>query len=197
MNDRLREILKDLEAELAEAELTPHPEPGREAPQVASLVRYLAEEPLSEVFTAAVDELARASTWFDAPAGRAAASAARPRSARSLSVAEAFLAPSGAVRSAIEAFFGLNRDAADLLLDRPAAALLTYSPQVVAGAAGACGTPLGELFGAIADSSRLSGGFVYPYRPGVARTEPASRIEGGTSMDALVAWGNELLGVNL
>lgn len=193
MNDQLREILTDLEAELAEAERAPLPGPSLTAAQMASLLGYLAEEPLSDAFTAALDDLARASTWVDAPAGRAAASAARPRSARSLSVAEAFLEPSGAVRSAIEAFFGLNRDAADLLLDRPAAALLTYPPQMVANAAAACGTPLGELFGAIADSSRLSGAFVYPYRPGVARAEPASRIEGGTSMDALVAWGNALL----
>lgn len=193
MNDQLREILTDLEAELAEAELAPLRGPGLTATQMASLLGFLAEEPLSDAFTAALDELARASTWVNAPAGRAAASAVRPRSARSLSVSEAFLAPSGAVRSAVEAFFGLNRDAADLLLDRPAAALLTYPPQVVANAAAACGTPLGELFGAIADSSSLSGAFVYPYRPGVARAEPASRIEGGTSMDALVAWGYELL----
>jgi hypothetical protein len=193
MNDQLRKIVMDLEAELAEAELAPPDGPDLTATQMASLLRYLAEEPLSEAFAAALEELARALTWPEAPAGRAAASASRPRSAHSVSVAEAFLAPSGAVRSAIEAFFGLNRDAADLLLDRPAAALLTYPPQVVASAAAACGTPLGELFGAVADSSRLSGAFVYPYRPGVARAEPASRIEGGTSMDALVAWGNELL----
>ena len=177
---------------------TSHRLPGQDLTpsQMASLLRVLSEEPLSGAFRAALDELARASTWTDAPLGRAAASAARPRSAGSQSVGEAFLAPSGAVRSAIEAFFGLNRDAADLLLDRPAAALLMYPPHVVANAAAACGTPLGQLFGAVANSSRLSGGFVYPYRPGAVGSEPASRVESGTSMEELVAWGSKLLGQN-
>ena len=194
MNDPLDDILTDLEAEAAAADQAAPTGQDLTDSQTASLLEVLSEEPLSDAFTAALDELARRSSWADAPPGRAAVSATRPRSARSVSVAEAFRAPSGAVRSAIEAFFELNRDAADLLLDRPAAVLLTYSPDRVADAARACGTELGELFGAVADSSRLSGGFVYPYRPGGAGTEPASRIEGGTTMDELVAWGNELLG---
>lgn len=193
MNDELQEIRTDLEREASESSIAPRAGSDLTPKQLASLLEFLRDEEPSVALMAILDELARQSVVQGAPAGRAAVSAARPRSSDPVSVAEAFLAPSGRVRSAIESALGLNRDAADLLLDRPAAALVRYPPGAVAVAAAACETPLGELFGAVADSTRSSGGFVYPYRPGERKAEPAARIDVGDSMDELVAWGEELL----
>lgn len=59
MNDQLRDVLRDFEEELAEADAAPTPGPDLTAAQAASLFGFLAERPMSNIVIAAIDELAR------------------------------------------------------------------------------------------------------------------------------------------
>jgi hypothetical protein len=53
--------------------------------------------------------------------------------------------------------------------------------------------PRGEVFKAIADSCRMSGGYVYPYRPGPTPAAPAKRVDDDAdALGALISWGREL-----
>lgn len=58
MNDQLRDVLRDFEAEVAEADAAPTPGPDLTAAQAASLIGFLAEKPTSNIVMAAIDELA-------------------------------------------------------------------------------------------------------------------------------------------
>jgi hypothetical protein len=150
-------------------------------------------KPAGDAFTAALEALSQSAAWPDAPAGRAASSAASHRLALSRTVGETLSAPTSHARSALVGSLSLNPDAADRLLDLPAAALLKYPPSAVADVADRCGQSRGEIFKAIADSSRMSGGYVYPYRPGPPVAEPAKRVEDDAdALGVLIAWGREL-----
>lgn len=194
MNDPLSRLRADVDAELTETGDVAVAG-GVDLPEELEklLVDQYAAEPVSEAFVAALEALSRSAAWHEAPAGRAASSARAHPAARTRSVGEALNAATSQARSALERSLGLNRDAADLLLDRPAAVLLTYPADAVARAVDLCGRPRGEIFKAIADSSRMSGEYVYPYRPGPTTAEPAKRAaDDADPLAEVIAWGRDL-----
>jgi hypothetical protein len=194
MNDPISRLRADVDAEISESSDALVP---AEADLPEDLERLLANhyasEPTSQTFTAALEALSQSAAWPDAPAGRAAKSATFRPSARARTVGEALNVPISQARSALAGSLNINADAADLLLDLPAAALLKYPPAEVAAAADGCRRQRGEIFKAIADSSRMSGGYVYPYRPGPTPAEPVRRVDDDAdALGALISWGHEL-----
>ncbi len=194
MNDALSRLRADVDAEMSETGDALVPADADLSEDLEELlVDHYAAEPASDAFIAALEALSQSEAWHEAPAGRAASSARAHRSTRTRTVGEALNVTTSLARSALVRSLGLNRDAADLLLDRPAAALLKYPPDAVAGAVDLCGRPRGEIFKAIADSSRMSGGYVYAYRPGPESAEPAKRAaEDADPLAELIAWGRGL-----
>jgi hypothetical protein len=194
MNDPLSRLRADVDAEISESSDALVPADADLPEELERLLaNYYASEPTSQMFTAAVEALSQSAAWPDAPAGRAARSATFQPSARARTVGEALNVPISQARGALVGSLNINADAADLLLDLPAVALLKYPPAVVAAAADGCRRQRGEIFRAIADSSRMSGGYVYPYRPGPEITEPARRADGDNApLIDLIAWGRGL-----
>lgn len=156
------------------------------------LVAFFASEPASDTFAAGLLELAASEADVEVRPGRAAAQAAAPQRAVAVSVEDALGLPTGAARSALVRSLGLNADAADEFLERPAAALAQRGPAQVRHLATLVGRPAAELYLAIAESWRSTAGFAYPYRPGVAPEEPAAVPE-GAGLGPLIDWGVELL----
>lgn len=198
MDDTLRTLLDDVEAETVEAgdaeagdaEAPAGPEVAAAADRL--IQAHFAAEPPSATFLAALDRLGQVTAFNEAPAGRAAASASRARSVRGETVSGAIAATIAQARGALVRNLHIGADAADLLLDRPAAALMAYPAARIAAVADLCGRLRGELFRAVADSARSSGGFVYAYRPGPAPSEPATRAaEEPDQIAEIAAWGRE------
>lgn len=187
-------MLDDVDAEMVDSGDAEVPAGSEVAAAADWLIEaHFAAEPPSATFLAALDNLGEASAFNEAPAGRAAASASRPRAVRGATVSGAVAATIAQARGALVRNLGISADAADLLLDRPAAALMAYPAARIAAVADACGRLRGELFRAVADSARMSGGFVYAYRPGPAPSEPATRAaEEPDQIAELVAWGRDL-----
>lgn len=198
MNDPLSRLRADLDAGFPDGGDWPESDKAAASDDLDEfLLTFYRSQPASETYLAVLDALAEAEAAADAHPGRAAASAQSlrgKRGARSSSVEQALRCPAYLARAALAAALRITSDAADLLLNRPAAVLLTYSPDAVAAAGDACGRGRGELFRAIADSSRVTGDFVYPYRPGVAAVEPARRaVDQSDALGELVAWGRAFL----
>ncbi len=193
MNDALAELRRSAAVELDRLDGS---ETGRvedDAEPVDELVAAaMLDNPRSDTWLAVIEELALTGPTVDRPAGAAATLATTTWSAAPVSVEQALRVPRRDARMGLRSAFALNVDAADELLERPAAALTQRPPQAVRALARIVGRPVGELFADIAASARASSGFVYAYRPGESATDPAaSPIE--NSMDALVDWGHELL----
>lgn len=153
------------------------------------LTAYFRGASASNAFAAALDAIAAGSAWPDAPSGKAAAIARAARPGTPATVSGALGVPLTRGREAIVRSLALGPDAADSLLDRPAAALLRYEPDAVRRLSEFCGRSPGGLFAAIAASSRASGDFVYAYRPAAAADTPARRLEEPMAGDALLEWG--------
>jgi hypothetical protein len=194
MNDHLSRLRADADAEISESSDALVPADADLPEDLERLLaNHYASEPTSQMFTAALEALSQSAAWPDAPTGRAAKSATFRPSARARTVGEALNVPISQARSTLAGSLNINPDAADLLLDLPAAALLRYPPGAIAAAADGCRRPRGEVFKAIADSCRMSGGYVYPYRPGPTPAAPAKRVDDDAdALGALISWGREL-----
>jgi hypothetical protein len=190
MTDDLARLRAEALEELAELQGTSEPaSDDREADDLL----LIAHQPESAAFIAALEFLAQNSRWADAPSGRAAATAKSLGPATPTTVLGGLAAPAAKVRAAIERGLYLGRDAAELLLDRPAAALMTYDPVSVRQVAKLVDRNPGELFAAVAASARSSGQYVYAYRPGGAADGPAQRPSETLSSDPLLTWGLRLM----
>ena len=160
------------------------------------LVSFFSESPETAGFTAALEALAGDTSWRGAPAGGAAATAQGVAADRTPSdVLDALGVPRRRARDAIAQSLDLNPDAADLLLDRPVAVLLTFDPHRVRRLADICDSVPGQIFAQIVSSSRGSSGYVYAYRPGVPPTEPAKRVGDPSSALPLLDWGYRFFGL--
>lgn len=190
MNEPIRHLRS---AARAEAQLV-IPDEANDPRAEELLDAYFAEVPESNTFLAALDVLGEITAWPDAPAGSAAASASALAPVRTPSdVASVLGIPRRQAREAIESSLVLTRDAADVLLDRPAAVLLRYDPSAVRGLTELCGRPPGQLFARIASSTRASGGYVFPYRPGDQSTAPVKRLDEAPA--SLLDWGYTFFGL--
>jgi hypothetical protein len=186
MNDWLREIRAAAEADAGVHEI------ASADPQIDELLsEFFSRVPESEGFGVVLDTLAEMSTWQVAPAGKAAESARAVAAARSASdVVTVLGVPRRRARQAMEESLGLTRDAADLLLDRPAVVLLTFEPTRVRRLADVCERVPGQLFAEIVSSSRSSAGHVYAYRPGVEQgAAPARRVGEPSDAAGILEWG--------
>lgn len=153
---------------------------------------FFASEPLSDAWVAVIEDLALTGPVVDRPPGAAAKAAKAPRSARSVTVESALHLSAREARQHLQVAFALSADAAEELLERPAAALSQRQPQEVRNLAGLANRPVAELFADIASSWRASGGYVYAYRPGETPDEPAVSA-GADQMTTLIDWGEALL----
>ncbi len=194
MDDWLRSVRASARADVAELD---------DGDEVASpkvddvLAGFFSGVPVSTEFEFALDALAGAMSWSTAPAGAAAASARKPPAAGPLpsDVVSALGVPGRQAREAVEQVLGLSRDAADVLLDRPAAVLLTFDPSRVRRLGDHCQRAPGELLAAIASSSRSSGGYVYAYRPGPVSETAARRPDEPSAAGSPVEWGYAFFGL--
>jgi hypothetical protein len=193
MDDWLRSMRAAAQAEQAELE---DDDGGTDRQVDYVLAGFFASVPESEGFEIAIDVLAEDTSWSNAPAGAAAASARKVAAGPSPSdVVTALGVPGRQARGAVERALDLSRDAADLLLDRPAAVLLTFDPSRVRRLADLCQRAPGELFALIASSSRSSGGYVYAYRPGTTSDAAARRAAEPSGAGSLVEWGYAFFGL--
>jgi hypothetical protein len=156
------------------------------------LETFFASEPPSETWLAVLEDLALRGPVVDQSRGAAAKTAKGPRSARSVTVEGALHVPAGEARQHLQTAFAMSADAADELLERPAAALAQRQPQEVRNLAGLVKRPVAELFADIASSWRASGGYVYAYRPGETPDEPAVSAA-DNQIASLIDWGEALL----
>jgi hypothetical protein len=188
MNDQIARLRHDAELEETENADTVT---GEVALDDAILAEFYATH--SGVwFDPALEVLGERGQRNEAPDAGAQVDAATRR-ARQRSVLEALSAPSSVVRSALTAILRISVDAAELLLERPASALLSYEAPRVAALAQACGKARGEVFLAVADSVRAADPYVYAYRPGPTVGAPARLApDSSTSGADLLAWGREL-----
>jgi hypothetical protein len=160
------------------------------------LYAFFSRVPESEGFGIALDALAEETSWHNAPAGTAAATARELAAGRlPRDVVTALGVPRRQAREAVEQALDLAHDAADLLLDRPAAVLLTFQPSRVRRLADICERIPGELFAQIASSSRASDGHVYAYRPGTIPDTPVRRAAEPSGATRLVEWGCRFFGL--
>ena len=156
------------------------------------IVAFFRTEPRSDTFEVSLLELTGRDEDLDIHPGRAAAWAAKTQPARSITVEQALHFPSNAARAALFRALGLNQDAADSYLERPAAVLAQRSPDQIRHLAALVRRPVAELYRDITESWRSSAGFAYAYRPGEAVTEPAEVLE-GAGLGPLIDWGADLL----
>lgn len=151
--------------------------------------------PDSEQFGIALEALAEQTSWHDAPAGTAAARARELAAGPSpMDVLTALGVPRSQAREAVERALDVSREAADLLLERPVAVLLTHDPSRARLLADICERTPGELFATIASSARASGGYVYAYRPGTSPDTAARRPGEPSDTASLVEWGYRFFG---
>ncbi len=112
---------------------------------------------------------------------------------RAQTVQDAFSTAANLARSALTTGLGITGDAAELLLERPASALMSYPPQKIAFSAAACGRTRGQVFAVVAESLRAGAPYVFAYRRGANPSEPAKRAaEAVPEEEQLLAWGREL-----
>lgn len=152
---------------------------------------FFETEPPSETWLVVVEDLALNEPALDRGPGAAAKTAATPRPARPVTVEDALKVPGREARRHLQAAFGLGVDAAEELLERPAAALARRQPEDVRALAGFVGRPLGELFADIASSWRAGAGYVYAFRPGEVPDEPAVSAA-SNEIALLIDWGEAL-----
>jgi hypothetical protein len=153
---------------------------------------FFAAQPPSETWLVVVEDLALREPAVDGPPGAAAKTAAAPRLARPVTVEGALEVPEREARQHLQAAFGLGIDAAEELLERPAAALAQRQPRDVRNLAELASRPVGELFADIASSWRASSGYVYAYRPGEVPDKPAVSAA-SNEIATLIDWGEALL----
>jgi hypothetical protein len=156
------------------------------------LETFITTEPASETWMDVLEDLALREPIFGRPPAAAARAARASRSPRPVTVEEALHAPAPQARQYLQTALALSADAADALLELPAAALAQRQPQQVRSLAGLANRPLGPLFADIGSSWRASGGYVYAYRPGGTPDEPAIRAT-EHAIGALLEWGRALL----
>lgn len=163
---------------------------ARDAPEVDELLaQFFAATPESNTYLEALDSLAQETAWMNVPAGRAASAVGGKSAGTPSDVASALGVPRRQAMHAVELRLGLGADAADLLLDRPAASLVTFEAARVRALAVECQVMPGQLFADIAASMRSSRGYVYAYRPGSAPTTPAKRVTEPSGAPTLLEWG--------
>ena len=193
MNDPFGALRTAAAEEARRAETADTNAPDQDLDRLDQLIRtFFASEPASEAWSAVLEGLALRGPIVDQLPGAAAKTARTPRSARSVTVEGALHASTSEARRHLQAAFALSADAAEELLERPAAALAQRKPEDVRNLAGLAKRPVAELFAEIASSWRASGGYVYAYRPGEAPDEPAVSAA-GTQIATLIDWGEELL----
>jgi hypothetical protein len=179
--------------EAGRAETTDTHAPDQDLDRLDQLIEaYFASEPASDAWSAVLEDLALRRPVVNPLPGPAAKTARTPRSARSITVEGALHTSAREARRHLQAAFELGADAAEELLERPAAALAQRKPEDVRNLAGLAKQPVAELFAEIASSWRASGGYVYAYRPGEAPDEPAVSAA-GTQIATLIDWGEALL----
>ena len=190
MNERLR----DLRAAAA-AELLGDDTDRADSPKVDELLeRFFAETPASDFFEDVADALAQTAAWPDAPPGRSASRIPRWPEKPTRDVLTALGGARRQARGAVSHSLELGDAAADLLLDRPAAVLLTFDPEMVRELAQRCHTAPGPLFADIAVSEQGSRGYVYAYRPGDALSVPARRAI-QSNRPSILEWGRRFFGL--
>ncbi len=193
MNEMVAALRRAAQDELPSLETSPAAEPiTAEEPLDEALAAFFLAQPPTAFWLAVIEEVANFGAVDDSPAGPAAATAQRPPAARPITVEEAIALPLREARAHLQAAFGIGADAAEELLERPAAALARRTPAEVRGLAQLAGRPAGHLFADIASSWRSSSGHVYAYRPGVEADTPAES-DAHRDVADLVAWGEQLL----
>lgn len=193
MNDPLGALRIAAAEEAGRAEAADTPTPDQDLDRLDQLMEtFFASEPASEAWSAVLEDLAVRGPVVDQLPGAAAKTAKSPRAARSVTVEGALRAPARDARRHLQAAFALGADAAEELLERPAAALAQRKPDDVRNLAKLAKRPVAELFAEIASSWRASGGYVYAYRPGETPDEPAVSV-GGNQIATLIDWGEALL----
>ena len=193
MNDPFGALRTAAAEEAGRAEAADTHAPDQDWDRLDQLMEtFFASEPASEAWSAVLEDLALRGPVVDQLPGAAAKTARTPRSARSVTVEAALHAPAWEARRHLEAAFALGADAAEELLERPAAALAQRKPEEVRNLAGLAKRPVAELFADIASSWRASGEYVYAYRPGETPDEPAVRAA-GNEIATLIDWGEALL----
>jgi hypothetical protein len=194
MNEMIAALRRAAQDELPSLEASPAAAPITALePFEEALAAFFSTQPPTAFWLAVIEEVATFGTIEDSPAGLAAATAKRPPPARPITVEEAIALPLREARAHLQVALRIGTDAAEELLERPAAALARRTPAEVRDLAGLARRPAGQLFADIASSWRSSSGHVYAYRPGVEDVAPA---ESGArpELPDLVAWGEQLLG---
>lgn len=193
MNDMVAALRRAAEDELPSLEALPAAEPiTAQEPLDEALAAFFSTQPPTAFWLAVIEEVATFGAIEDSPAGPAAATAQRQRPANPITVEEAIAVPLREARAHLQAAFGIGADAAEELLERPAAALTRRTPAEVRDLAQLTGRPAGHLFADIASSWRSSSGHVYAYRPGIEADAPAES-DAHRDLADLVAWGEQLL----
>jgi hypothetical protein len=193
MSEMITALRRAANAELPSLEAAPPAQP--EAPSGyldEALAAFFSTMPPTDLWLAVIEELAETGEVEDVPAGPAAAAAQRLPRARPISVEEALRLAPRESRAHLQTALHLSADAAEELLERPAAALARRTPAEVRALARLVARPTGELFADIASSWRSGLGFVYAYRPGVEAETPAES-DANRDLSDLIDWGEALL----
>src|SRR5450759_2708909 len=136
----------------------PHPDSAR---LDLWLEAFFAEEPPSETWLAVLEDIALRGPTVDRGPSVAAKTAHAARPARPVSVEGALQESARVAREHLQVAFHLGADAAEELLERPAAALSQRPPEDVRQLAMLAQRPAAALFADIAASWRASAGYVY------------------------------------
>jgi hypothetical protein len=188
MDELVTRLRRD--AELEEAEAADSNASG-DAFDDALLTTYFATH-LPTWSDAALEWLSQQGERDAQPSDSGDASPALPQP-RARTVQEALAPEANLARSALSSGLGISIDAAELLLERPASALMSYPARKVAFSAAACGRTRGQVFAVIAESLRAGAPYVFAYRRGAKPSVPAKRVADPVSEEEqLLAWGREL-----